>query len=401
MKLDQRDFARFWAADTVSLAGTHVTTLALKAVAVLTLGASTTVAGLLESARWLPYLLLGLVAGVLVDRRRRLPLLIGTDFARAAVLALVPLLAFTGLLTIPLLAAIVLVFGTLSLFHDAAHQSFLPRLVTRQQLTDANARMEQTRSAAQGVGPLVGGALVKLIGGPLAFLVDAVSYLISGLVLSGLRTPEPPPTPEERHLRTEIRDGLRWVYHHPVLRPMALATHAWFFFSSMVSATYTVLVLDELHFDPFEFGVTFAVGGAGALLGASLAGRACRRFGEGQVILVGRWLTPAAYALLPFATATTSGFALLCAAQFAFYFAIGLESPGEMGYRQAVTPDRLQGRMNGTMRSINRAAIVFGAPLGGVLADTLGFTTALWIAIAGLTVQAVGITCSSVRTARV
>ncbi|MFC6090298.1 MFS transporter [Saccharothrix lopnurensis] len=267
----QREFVRFWTADTVSPAGTHVTTLALKAVAVLTLGASATAAGLLESARWLPYLLFGLVAGVLVDRRRRLPLLVATDFARAAVLVLIPVPAFTGALTVPLLAAVVVVFGTLSLFHDAAHQSFLPRLVPAAQLTDANARLEQTRSAAQGVGPLVGGALVggalvggalvKFVGGPAAFLVDALSYLVSALVLARLRTVEPEPVPARRDLRGEIRDGMRWVYRHRVLRPLALATHAWFFCSAMVGAVYTVFVLDTLAFDAFAFGVTFAVGG--------------------------------------------------------------------------------------------------------------------------------------------
>ncbi|MFD7657126.1 MFS transporter [Actinosynnema sp. NPDC059797] len=396
----QRDFVRFWAADTVSLAGTHVTTLALKTVAVLTLGASATAAGLLESARWLPYLLFGLVAGVLVDRRRRLPLLIGADLARAAVLALIPLLAFTGVLTLPLLAAIILVFGTLSLFHDAAHQSFLPRLVPTAQLTDANARMEQTRSVAQGLGPLAGGALVKLVGGPLAFLVDAVSYLGSALVLSRLRTVEPAPVPAARDLRGEIRDGVRWIYRHPVLRPLALATHAWFLFASMIGAVYTVYVLDVLAFDPFLFGVTFAVGGLGGVLGASLSVPAGRRFGEGPVVLAGRWLAPAGYALLPFATPTTGGFALLCAAQFVFYFALGVEGPVEMGYQQAITPDHLQGRMNATRRSFNRAMIVFGAPLGGLLADLLGMAEALWIAVAGLVAQAVAITCSPVRTAR-
>ncbi|WP_367135610.1 MFS transporter [Saccharothrix sp. HUAS TT1] len=394
-------FARFWAADAVSLAGTHVTALALKAVAVLTLGASATAVGMLEAARWLPYLLFGLVAGALVDRGRRMPVLIGADLARAAVLALVPLMAFTGTLTMPLLIALVFVFGALSLFHDAAHQSFLPVLVPTARLTDANARMEQTRSAAQGFGPLVGGALVKLIGGPLAILVDAVSYLVSGLVLATLRKLEPPvEPPPERDLRAEVREGLRWVYRHEVLRPLAFATHAWFLFTSMVSAIYTVLVLDELRFDAFLFGVTFAVGGFGGLLGASLSGAAGRRFGVGPVIVAARWLPPAAYALAPLATSGGTGFALLCAAQFVFFLSIGLDGPVEMGYRQSITPDRLLGRMNATMRSVNRGMVVFGALAGGLLADWLGTRPALWTAVVGLVGQAVWITSSAVRTAR-
>ncbi|PSL58527.1 putative MFS family arabinose efflux permease [Saccharothrix carnea] len=399
--LHHKEFVRFWVADTVSLAGTHVTTLALKAVAVLTLGATATEAGVLEAARWLPYLLFGLVAGALLDRRRRLPVLVGTDLARAAVLALIPLAAFTGTLTMPLLIGLVLVFGTLSLFYDAAHQSFLPLLVPTERLTDANARLEQTRSAAQGLGPLVGGALVKFIGGPPAVLVDAVSYLVSGLVLATLRTPERPvEAPAKRDLRGEVREGLRWVYRHEVLRPLALGSHAWFLFASMVTAVYTVLVLDELGFDAFLFGVTFAVGGVGGLLGASLSGPVGRRFGVGPVIVAARWLTPVGYALVPLATSSTTGFVLLCAAQFVFMLSAILDSPVEMAYRQSITPDRLMGRMNATTRSVNRGMIVFGALLGGALADWLGNRPALWIAVVGLLGTALGMTCSAVRRAR-
>ncbi|MEU4739785.1 MFS transporter [Actinosynnema sp. NPDC023658] len=398
--LGHRGFARFWAADTVSLAGAHVTTLALKTIAVLTLGASATAVGALDAARWLPYLLFGLVAGALLDRRRRLPVLVAADLGRAAVLALIPAAAFTGTLTMPLLLALVFVFGTLSLCYDAAHQSFLPLLVPTAELTDANARLEQTRAAAQGLGPLGAGALVKLIGGPLAILVDAVTYLASGLVLATLRTPERPVRAAERDLRAEVREGLRWVYRHEVLRPMALTGHAWFLCTSMVGAVYTVLVLDELGFDPFQFGVTYAVGGVGGLIGASLSGRTGRRFGAGPVIVAAHWLTPVAYALVPLATASASGFALLCAAQFVFFLSIGLDGPLEMAYRQSITPDRLQGRTNATMRSVNRGVIVFGALLGGVLADRLGNRAALWVAVAGLVVQSVWITSSAVGRPR-
>ncbi|MEV1116049.1 MFS transporter [Actinosynnema sp. NPDC049800] len=399
--LRHKEFVRFWAADAVSLVGTAITTLALRAVAVLTLGASATEAGMLEAARWLPYLLFGLVAGALVDRCRRRPVLIGTDLARAAVLALIPLAAFTGALGMPSLIGLMVVFGTLSLFYDAAHQSFLPLLVPTERLTEANARLEQTRAGAQALGPLVAGGLVKLVGGPLAVLVDAVSYLVSGLVLATLRTPERPvEAPPKRDLRGEVREGLRWVYRHEVLRPLAIGSHAWFLFTSAAGAAYTMLVLDELRFDAFLYGVTFAVGGVGGLVGASLSGRVGRRFGVGRVIVAARWLTPVGYALAPLATSSTTGFALLCAAQFVFFLSAILDAPVEMAYRQSITPDRLMGRMNATMRSVNRAMIVFGALVGGVLADVLGNRPALWTAVVGLVGTAAWITSSAVRRAR-
>ncbi|MCP3803150.1 MFS transporter [Allokutzneria sp. A3M-2-11 16] len=386
--VDQPGFARFWAADTVSLVGTYVTTLALQVLAVVHLKASATELGVLGAARWVPYLLFGLVAGVLVDRRRRRPLLVGTDLARAVVLGLIPLLSWVGLLDMPTLVALVTVFGALSLVYDAAHQSFLPQLVPTALLTTANARMEQTRAVAQTVGPMIAGWLVKVVSAPVAIVVDAVSYLVSGLVLATVRTRERLEPVESRNLRRELWEGVSWVYRHPTLSPLTVTSHVWFVCTGMVGTVSTFFVLGELGFDAAALGVTYAVGGVGGVLGASLSDRAGRWLGVAPVLVIGRWLTPVAYALIPLATNGTTGLLLLCAAQFLFGFSLGLDGPVEMGYRQTVIPDRLLGRANATMRSLNRGMIVIGAPLGGVLADSLGNRAALWIAVVGLVGQA-------------
>lgn len=240
-------YPRFWIADTVSMFGTHVTVLALQVLAVVTLEASATELGVLNAARWLPYLLFGLLAGVLADRYRRRPVLVGTDLIRAALLGLIPLLAWWSLLSIPVLAGFALVFGAMSLLYDAAHQSYLPRLVPPALLTQANARMEQAGAVAQTTGPLLAGGLVRMVGAPIAILVDAASYLVSGGLLAWLRITEPAPSAEPRHLRREIREGLSWVYGHPMLAPMALTTHAWFLGNSMVTTVYVPYALRELH----------------------------------------------------------------------------------------------------------------------------------------------------------
>lgn len=398
--VDHPDYVRFWAADTVSLFGTHVTVLALQVLATVNLQASATELGMLDAARWLPYLLVGLIAGVLVDRCRRRPILVGADLARAVLLGLIPLLAALGLMSMPLLIALVVVFGALSLVYDAAHQSYLPRLVPTALLTQANARLEQTSSVARTTGPLTAGWLVTAIGAPLAIMVDAISYLISGLVLARLRTLEQTIRVESPNLRHELREGLAWVYRHRMLAPLAITSHAWFLCTSMVGTVSTYFVLKELGFNASALGLTYALGGVGGVLGAALSGRAVRRFEAGPVIIAGRWLTPVGYALIPLATTGTTGLVLLCGAQFLFGLSIGLDSPVEMGYQQSVTPDRLQGRMNGTMRSLNRGMIVIGAPLGGVLADSLGSRPALWIAVTGLFGQAIAVSCSQLRHAR-
>nr|WP_198151511.1 MFS transporter [Kibdelosporangium sp. MJ126-NF4]CEL15963.1 major facilitator superfamily MFS_1 [Kibdelosporangium sp. MJ126-NF4]CTQ93887.1 major facilitator superfamily MFS_1 [Kibdelosporangium sp. MJ126-NF4] len=392
-------FGRFWAADTVSLVGSYVTTVALPTLAVVTLQASGTEVGLLSAARWLPYLLFGLVAGVLVDRYRRLPVLVGVDLACAVLLGVVALLAVAGALSVPVLIGLMVVFGALSLLYDAAHQSFLPSLVPRSALTSANARLEQTSAVAQTAGQAAAGWLVRAIGAPWAILVDAVSFLVSGLLLTTLRTPEQV-TRLRPDLKREVREGLRWVYRHEMLAPLALTSHVWFLFNGMVATLFPIIVLRTLGFGEVALGVTFALGGVGGLLGASLSTRAERQWGVGRAIIAGRWLTPLGYALIPFAGTGISGMVLLGGAQFVFGFSIGLDSPVEMGYRQTITPDRLQGRMNATMRSINRGMIVVGAPLGGLLADTLGVGVALWIAIGGLVAQAVAISATKFRHAR-
>lgn len=384
------------------MVGTYITALALQVLAVETLRASPIELGVLGAARWLPYLLFGLIAGVLVDRYRRRPVLVGADLVRAGLLALIPLAAAAHMLSMPVLITVVFVFGIVSLAYDAAHQSFLPTLVPQELLTPANARLEQSAAVAQTGGPVLGGWLIRIVGAPLAILVDAVSYLISGLIVARLRVRErsDPPERVDRNLRAELREGLSWVYGHRMLAPLALASHGWFFGSAMVSTVYALFVIDELGFDAAALGLTFALSGIGAVVGSSVADRAGRRFGIGPMIIVCRWLTPAGYALIPLAHNGIGGLTLLCAAQFVFGVSIGVDSPLEMGYRQSVTPDRLLGRMNATMRSLNRAAIVLGAPIGGLLAAWLGVRWTVWIAVGGLLFAAAALNASDFRHVR-
>ena len=396
-------YVRFWVADAVSMVGSSVTGLALPVVAVVTLEATGTEVGILNAARWLPYLLFGLLAGVVVDRHRRQPLLVGADLARAVVLAVIPLCAVLDVLRLPTLIAVVLVFGTLSLVYDAAHQSFPPSLVPSPLLTSAYARLEQTSAVAQTGGPVLAGALIKLIGAPVAILVDAVSYLLSGILLATLRplTPEVAQgTDQPRDLRQEIRDGLSWVYRNSTLGPLAVTSQLWFLSQGIVTTVYVLYVLNTLGMSAFFLGLTYAFSGIGSVLGATLSGWFGRRLGVGPAIIAASWLTPLGYLLIPLAGNGTVGLVLLCVGQLLFGVSIGLSSPIEMGYRQSITPSALLGRMNATMRSVNRAAIVVGAPVGGLLADRLGHRPALWIGVGGMVLQAIWLHRSRFRHAR-
>jgi predicted MFS family arabinose efflux permease len=403
------DFRRFWLASAISEFGTPVTTVAVQVLVVVTLHGTATDVGLVTSARWLPYLAVGLVVGVVADRVRRRPVLVATDVLRFALLASVPVLVHLGVLGIGGLALFMAAFGLASLLNEAAHQAFLPRIVAPGHLPLANARLGQAASAAHTVGPVAGGGVVAWLGAPLAVLVDAVSYLVSAALTARIRVEEPSPAVSTGSRAgafvRELREGLRWVYRHPMLLPFAVTSHVWFLFFGIASTVYAPFVLARLGLGPAALGVTLALTGVGGLVGNSLSGRLATRAGVAGTVATAHALSAAGVALVALTPAgpgvgTRATVALLCAAQFVVGVGLSVGNPVEMGYRQAVTPDRLQGRTNTTIRSVNRAAVVVGAPLGGVLADTAGYRPALWVAAAGLAATAAAVALSPLRHAR-
>lgn len=392
-------FRRFWAASTVSDFGSHVTTLAVQVLVVTTLAGTASDVGLVNAARWLPYLLLGVLVGALADRVRRKPLLVGTDLSRAVLLCAVPLLAVADLLSVPVLVGLMAVFGLLSLLNDAARYSFLPRLVSREALPRANARLEQSSSVAQASGPAVAGGLVSWVGAPAAVLVDAASYLVSGVLTALTPVQDPRPARADRlSLRREMREGLAWVYRHRTLAPLALSTHGWFLFFSVLGTVYVPYALLRLGFGGLALGLTLTAAGVGGLLGSGLSNRLGERLGVCPTVAGARVLEAAGIAVI--AMAPEGGVLVAGFGQLLLGIGMGAEGPIEMSYRQAATPDRLQARASATIRSLNRAAVVVGAPLAGVLADGLGFRFALWVGAAGVAVSGLSLAASPFRHAR-
>ena len=253
-------FSRFWSGEAVSGFGSAVTVLALQTLVVVTLQASAVQVGWLNSARWLPYLALGLVVGALVDRVRRRPLMIATDLTRGVLLALIPLTWAFDLLGFPLLLVLVVLFGTASLINDAASMSFLPRLVSRAHLQRAHARLDGADAVAQTAGPAVAGVLIRVVGAPLAVLVDAVTYVFSAAMVASLRgvaepAAEPAATRSVRGLVAEIREGFRWVYAGSGLGRLAAATHVWFAGQAVLLVVIVPYAYIQLQLSPFEYRV--------------------------------------------------------------------------------------------------------------------------------------------------
>lgn len=402
-------FRRFWWGEAVSGFGSAVTSLALQTLVVVTLQGGAVQVGWLNSARWLPYLILGLVVGALVDRARRRPLMMATDLARVVLLVLIPLAWILGLLTFPLLLIVVVMFGTVSLVNDAASMSFVPRLVPRAQLQRAHARLDGAGAVAQTAGPAVAGVLIRIVGAPLSVLVDAVTYLFSAVMVFTLRSvPEPPPTSSvrvsARGLAAEIREGARWVYGGSGLGLLAVATHVWFAAQGVLLVVVVPYAYLQLQLSPFQLGLVFAVAGVGALFGAVVSTRVGNRLGTGGAIVCSYAVSGLGVAVMlaaGLAAADWPAAAVLAAGQLCHGWALGVSNSHEMSYRQALTPDNLQGRTNTTMRSLNRAVLVVVSPLAGLAADQVGFGRTLAASAAIFAVSALILALSPFRRARI
>lgn len=365
-------FARYWTAAAISSFGSAVTAVAMPVLVVQLLGATPFEVGLVNAAQFVPYSLLGLIAGVYTDRWRRKPVLVWASVGRALSLGTIPILWLVGILQIWTLVITLLLFGAFSVFGFAATQSLLPRLVPRARLVPANARLDQTDAAAQTLGPAFGGGLVGLLGAPVALAVDAISYLVDAALNASIRVDEPRPDPRTRNLRAEIREGLQWTYRHRTLGPLAASTHLWFLANGAAMTVLSILALRSLGFTAFTFGLLLTVFGIAGLVGASIATWAAAQLGSRRVIILARAAYPVVWLLVAIAPAGAVGYALLFVALFLQGLAAGIENSNEMGYWQALTPDELLGRINATRRSVNRTMAAFGALSAGLAVGLIG-----------------------------
>ncbi|MFD4960302.1 MFS transporter [Microbacterium sp. NPDC058389] len=400
-------FALFWSAATLRAFGGSVAGVAFQVLIVSVIDATPVQISVLSALGVVPYLFFGLVIGALMDRWRRQRTLVLTSVGRAAVLAVIPVLLLTGTLGFWSLAAVVLALGVLTLFADSAAQPLLPRIVPRDALVMANARLGQSQTVAETAGPALGGALLNLVGAPLLFAFDAVINAIAALLQWRIAVAEPRPGPRApgRHVGHEIADGMRYTYGHRTLRPLALSVHTWFLGNSIVATVFAVFVLRELDLPPWAFGIALACGALGGFSGAVIAPAVGARLGAGRAILLGRALVVVPWvglAVAPLTAGSGVGVVLtvVAAAQFVYGLSMGIEDANDIAYRQSVAPDGIQGRMNSTIRTVNRVVFFFGALLAGVLMTFLGFQPALAIAAAIFAVAAVIVLVSPLRRAR-
>jgi MFS family permease len=380
-----RDFMKLWVSETISLFGSQFTMLALPLIAAITLQATPAAMGILSAVETAPFLLIGLFAGVWVDRRPKRPILIAGNIGRAVLLITIPLAAIAGMLSMYQLYVVGFLVGICTVFFDVAYQSYLPMLVNRDQLVEGNSKLEVSRSAAQLTGPGLAGLLIQVLTAPIAIFLDVLSFIISALCLGLIRPTEPATTQSTRApMLAEIREGLGVVFGNPFLRAIAGCTATSNFFSSACGALLILFATRDLNLTPAAIGIALGLGNIGGLGGALLAGRLAARIGLGRLITGSILIGGIGGLPFVFATPTTAIPAIIFSS---FFLGMGstIYNINQLSLRQAIIPQRLLGRMNATMRFLVWGTMPLGGLLGGVLGELLGLRTGMIIgAFAGL-----------------
>jgi MFS family permease len=377
------DFRQLFLADTVSQVGSQVTLLALPLVAVLALHANAFEIGLLSAADTAAFLIVGLPAGALVDRLRRRNVMIAGDLSRAIMLGSVPFAWWMGWLSMPQLYVVGLGTGLATVFFDVAYQSYLPHLVGRGSLVEGNAKLQGVQSVSQLAGPTAAGFLIQALTAPYAIVIDAVSFVGSAFFVGRIRKREDKPERgPDAHLGREISEGFNFVVRNKVLRSIAACTGSSNLFSGIGGAMLILLLAGHLHISAGLIGVVFSLMAIGGLIGALTAQRFAKWLGQGPVIWISIAVTSPFALLVPLAQPGWKLWAMAFG-NFVYWIGVVVYNVNQVSFRQALTPDRLLGRMNATMRFLVWGTLPLGGLIGGILGQTIGVRNTLWVAAIG------------------
>jgi len=397
------DFRKLWASLTITAFGAQITNLALPLTAALLLHATPFEMGVLVALETLPFALVSLHAGVMLDRVRKLPIVIAADIGRGLVLLAIPVAAFTHTLTIEILYAVGFFCGVQNVVGGAAYQVLITQLAGRNRLVEANAKITLGETSSALVGPGLAGLLVQALTAPFAIALDAVTFLLSALLLRRLDAPnDVVHAAPKRSIAAEIHEGLLLVWNSRTLLALAVLAGLWQLLHHMQVAVLILFATRELHLSAGAIGVSYMFGGLGCVLAAATAERLSARIGVGKVIVYGLTLTAfgwQAFGLIsgpPWVATVALGLAMLV-----FDFGAILYGINYLALRQAITPDRLMGRMTATMRFCTVAVAPIGSLAGGALASIIGLRQTLWVVgVLGLALAIGAMAWSPVRRHR-
>jgi predicted MFS family arabinose efflux permease len=391
-----RDYMLLWSGQTISALGSSMSGIVFPLL-ILSLTDSPAAAGIAAALAQLPFPVLSLPVGALIDRWDRKKVMILCDIGRALSLASVPVALSLGVLTVWQLYLNALIEGTLFVFFNIAEVACLPRVVSKAQLPAATAQNEATWGTASLIGPPVGGFLFDSLGRMFPFIFDAVSYSASVISLFFIKTKfQGEHSAERRKLTVEIREGLSWLWNQKLVRFMAVLTGG---LNLVNSASYLIIIViaRNMGADSFTIGFMISIAAIGGIAGAIVGGQIQKRFSFGQVIITTVWIVALIFPLY----AVAPNIYLIAGISAIIWMTTPIYNVVQFSYRMALIPDRLQGRVNSAVRLIAWGTQPVGAFLAGVLLEQYGPVPAVLTFAAWLVAMAVLATLNShVRNAR-
>ncbi len=396
-----RNFRRLWAGSSASWFGSEIGELALPLLALITLSATPAEMGLLRTMQFLPFLLATLPLGVLVDRMRKRPLMIGADLGRFVLIGGIPVLIWVGAGQIELVYVFVFAAAVLTVLYQLSDFAFLPRVVTPDALLDANSKLAATQSAAEIGGKGLGGLLVQALTAPFAVLFNAAGFLVSALAISRIDVDERMErSTERRSAWREVVEGLRIVVRNKYLRPLLSESTTYNLFFELFLVGLMVYAVRDLGLSPALIGLAFTIGAVGTFLGAWFGARVAGRFGYGRVLLVTFLVGNSASVLLVLMNDKSSAMVLLASVFFLMGLGTGIANVHATSLRQTVVPSALHGRVNAAYRMVSWGAVPIGASLGGLLATQFSAHTAMLVGALGIPLGTIWIAFSAIPKVR-
>ena len=378
-----REFAKFWLGQSVSMLGNQFTQLALPIAAAVALHATAIEMGFLGAMRFAPAILIGLPAGVWLDRTKRKPVLVVSQLVSAAALATIPAAAVLHALTIGQLYVVAFLAGGAATFQGIAQTAFVPSIVGRDRLVEANSRIQSSLTVANLLGPGVAGAAVQALTAPVAITFDAFSFLVGSLTSAWTRAHETAPSGPGHRPLAEAIEGQVWLWRQPLVRAITLTIVLNNGGGNVTFAVFILYFVTQVGITPFQLGLIFAIGGVASLLGAQLSRPLVARGWLGPVMAVGAGLVVLGQAgtLVAAFAPRHEVLAILIAFSALTGISLMVYNINQQSIRQAVTPDRLLGRVQSGVFVLVALAQVAGSLLGGTIGQLAGLRTAIAIGV--------------------
>ncbi|MFD2444148.1 MFS transporter [Bacillus sp. CGMCC 1.16607] len=384
------NFSKLWLGQSLSVFGHQISTMSIPLIAVVVIKGNPLQMGFLQAVSYTPILLFSLVVGTLVDRHRKVPILVVSDVARFITLLMIPCLYIFDMLTIIHLYFVAFFLGIFTTFFDIAYLSLVTKVVTENEIIKANSKLEGTRSVSMAVSPGIAGMLIQLLSAPFAIIFNIGAFMLSSLVLATIKEEKDVKSIEEvttkrKSLLLEAKSGYQVIINNAKLRVLALSTALLNLFSTMMAPIFLLFLTQELKLNPFFTGIVLASTGIGGIIGSVLASKIANLVGKERSLVISLIMGAFSVLLLPVVSDNSIYSILyLILTQLLLGVSITIFRVNQISIRMMIVPINTQGRVNALLRLIMMSLVPIGSLIGGVLGEILGEKGTLFISGIGL-----------------